>query len=88
MGAGGAGAADLSRHYAALRCPITIISGGSDQVVDVDDHSRRLHREIASSELVVVPGAGHMVHHSALDQVVEAIRAKPGTANSVLRRWP
>jgi pimeloyl-ACP methyl ester carboxylesterase len=73
------GAADLSRHYAALRCSITIISGGSDQVVDVHDHSRRLHREIASSELVVVPGVGHMVHHSALNQVVEAIRANPGT---------
>jgi hypothetical protein len=32
-----------------------------------------LHEEIPQSELIVLPGLGHMVHHLAPDQVTKAI---------------
>jgi pimeloyl-ACP methyl ester carboxylesterase len=35
--------------------------------------SERLHREMAGSEFVALPGLGHMIHHLAPDAVVSAI---------------
>ena len=36
-------------------------------------HAERLHAAIPGSRLQVVPGVGHMVHHVATSQVVQAI---------------
>lgn len=66
-------AAALRRRYAELKMPVAIITGDGDQMVDVDRHARRLHRELPGSRLVEVPGAGHMIHHLALDEVVALI---------------
>jgi pimeloyl-ACP methyl ester carboxylesterase len=60
------------RHH-ELRMPVTIVAGAEDTVIDIESHSRRLHRELAGSTLRVVPGAGHMVHHAAPDEVVAAV---------------
>ncbi len=35
--------------------------------------SARLHHELSSSEFIVLPGLGHMIHHLAPDAVVDAI---------------
>ena len=73
------------RHY-ELRMPVAIFSGAEDVVVDVEKHSVRLHSELGQSKLVVVPGAGHMVHYAAADEIVAAIHydlplhASPGNA--------
>ena len=67
-------------RYDALDLPVTIITGDGDEVVFMHRHSQRLHRELPHSRLVVVPGAGHMIHHTALDEVTKAIEAlKPDT---------
>ncbi len=42
--------------------------------------AERLHAAIPGSVLRIVEGAGHMVHHSAPRQVVEAIRSIAGTS--------
>jgi pimeloyl-ACP methyl ester carboxylesterase len=65
----------LQERYGELRLPVTIVTGAADQVVEPARHSRRLHRELPGSRLVEVPGAGHMIHHSAPDAVLEAIEA-------------
>ena len=52
-----------------------------DRVVDVGRHAIRLHQRIAHSQLRLVPGAGHMVHHAVPGQVAEMIEA---VANSSL----
>jgi pimeloyl-ACP methyl ester carboxylesterase len=67
-------AAALQRRYGALRMPVAIISGDGDRIVRSALHSERLHRAIPSSTLTIVPGAGHMVHHSAPATVLRAIR--------------
>jgi pimeloyl-ACP methyl ester carboxylesterase len=59
------GAAALKPRYSWLRLPVTIIAGAEDQIVDAGRHSVRLHREIPGSRLMVMPGAGHMIHYAA-----------------------
>jgi pimeloyl-ACP methyl ester carboxylesterase len=58
--------------------PVTIMAGSEDQVVDVGRHSIRLHEQIPHSELRLVPGAGHMVHHAVPGQVVAMVEAVSG----------
>jgi len=50
-----------------------ILTGGDDQIADVGRQSKRVHEEVPQSELTVLPGLGHMVHHLAPDQVIKAI---------------
>ena len=77
-------AGTLSKRLNELQMPVTIIAGERDPVVDVEAHSARLHEALPGSRLVVVPGAGHMVHYVAQHQVVEAVTAN--AAVSPLRR--
>jgi pimeloyl-ACP methyl ester carboxylesterase len=64
---------ELEQHYRDLTLPVVILTGGDDQIADVDRQSKRLHQEISQSELTVLPGLGHMVHHLAPDAVIKAI---------------
>jgi len=78
-------AAGLSARYDALRMPVAIVHGNGDKVVS-PDHAERLRVAVPDGTLRTVEGAGHMVHHVATDQVVEAIeevarRAEPAPAN-------
>lgn len=68
---------EMQRHYRSLRVPTVIVAGKDDRYVSTDAHSARLHRDIAASELVLVPGAGHMVHHTAAGRVMQALEAEP-----------
>ena len=70
-------AAASAKRYGELRMPLAIFSGEDDAVVDPQDHSVRLHRDVQQSELFVVPRSGHMLHHSVAAQIVEAIDASP-----------
>jgi pimeloyl-ACP methyl ester carboxylesterase len=75
-------AMELKEHYRELKVPVTLITGGDDQIADVSRQSARLHRELPESELIVLPGLGHMIHHLAPDSVADAIdrtaqRARP-----------
>src|SRR3954469_24423207 len=64
---------ELEQHYRDLKLPVVILTGGDDQIADVGQQSKRLHKEIPQSELIVLPGLGHMVHHLAPDRVINAI---------------
>lgn len=66
---------EMQRHYGSLRVPTTIVAGKGDRYVSTEAHSARLHGDIAGSEVVLVPGAGHMVHHTAAARVMQAIEA-------------
>jgi pimeloyl-ACP methyl ester carboxylesterase len=55
--------------------PISIVVGAEDQIVDVERQSVRLHRALPHSDLHIVPGLGHMVHHGAAEVVADAIEA-------------
>ncbi len=64
---------ELQERYRELTLPVVIVTGGDDQIADVGRQSKRLHRELPNSELIVVPGMGHMIHHLAPGHVVAAI---------------
>ena len=53
--------------------PVLILAGSGDKIV-FKRNAERLQASIPDSVLQVVEGAGHMVHHSAPRQVVEAIQ--------------
>jgi len=63
----------MSKRYAELSMPVTLIAGENDLIVDRTDHSARLHDELPQSELHVVSEAGHMAHYLAPDLVVNAV---------------
>ena len=66
-------AAQFRDRYAELDVPAEIIAGAADRVVDPEAHSARLHRSLRGSTLRVLPGAGHMLHHTHAAEVVAAI---------------
>jgi pimeloyl-ACP methyl ester carboxylesterase len=66
-------AASLSRRYHELAMPVVIMSGADDRHVTPQRHSRRLYEELPHSDLLLVPGIGHMIHHLVPQQVVAAI---------------
>jgi pimeloyl-ACP methyl ester carboxylesterase len=72
----------LSRRYAELKVPVTLVSGTQDRVVDPGHNSERLHERIAGSELKLQPGVGHMTHYAHPDQVMEAIKEIAGRAGA------
>ena len=51
------------------------MAGTDDAIVDHDSHAGWFHAAVPSSELRLIPGAGHMFHHAVPDQVADAIAA-------------
>ncbi|MFC7738899.1 alpha/beta fold hydrolase [Roseomonas sp. GCM10028921] len=68
------GALGLRAGYKYLSMPVVIIAGDGDKVV-FKRSAERLHTEVKGSDLQIVPGAGHMVHHLAARQVAGAVEA-------------
>jgi pimeloyl-ACP methyl ester carboxylesterase len=68
-------AARMARRYGDLRMPVAVVAGAGDRIVDPARQSARLHRRLPRSRLTVVPGAGHMVHQTHTDAVLDAVSA-------------
>jgi pimeloyl-ACP methyl ester carboxylesterase len=54
--------ARLQAGYRNIKCPVQLIHGDSDEVIE-KEQTLRMHRVLGRSELRVIPQAGHMVHH-------------------------
>ena len=63
----------LRKRYHELSVPVVFVAGTDDKDLNTHVHSERLHHELPQSEYRAIPGAGHMVHHVALRQVMSAI---------------
>jgi pimeloyl-ACP methyl ester carboxylesterase len=59
--------------YSDLRMPVVIVAGDEDRLVNTDQQSGRLHREVKQSVFYRVRGVGHMVHQTATGAVMSAI---------------
>jgi pimeloyl-ACP methyl ester carboxylesterase len=82
------GVASMRDGYRGLRMPVVIAAGTEDRVVDVGRHAVRLQGDIPGSELRLVPGAGHMVHHAVpglVAELVEAVSDRSAAPRSVPR---
>lgn len=65
----------LRHRYQELTMPVTIMSGEDDRLINPEHNSVRLHEAVPHSELLLTPGAGHMLHHLVPHQVMAAIDA-------------
>lgn len=68
-------AARIHGRYPEVQLPVTVVAGTDDRLVHTPTQAERLHEELPHSRIVLVEGAGHMVHHSAMGDVAAAIRA-------------
>lgn len=66
-------AAKLRQRERDLRVPTVIVAGEKDRLVMTYWQSGRLHERLPGTRLRVVPGAGHMAHHTATAEVLEAV---------------
>jgi pimeloyl-ACP methyl ester carboxylesterase len=66
-------AATFAKRYDELKMPIVIMAGTGDRLVDFARQSGRLDEVLAASTLMLFEGAGHMIHHSAPEKVMDGI---------------
>ncbi|MEO6299848.1 MAG: alpha/beta hydrolase [Paracoccaceae bacterium] len=59
--------------YPQLTMPVELIHGDADTIVPLKIHSLPLSKILPNATLTIVPGAGHMPHHSRPDLVIAAI---------------
>jgi pimeloyl-ACP methyl ester carboxylesterase len=76
----------LRKRYGELAMPVVIIAGELDRLIDTDRQSAKLHRDVGHSTFHSVPGSGHMVHHTAMRDVMAAIDEAAG--ETVSRQKP
>lgn len=67
------GAFGMHERYGDLDVPVVIVTGELDRLIDPEHQSERLHQDIARSTFHSVPGSGHMVHQTAMREVMSAI---------------
>jgi pimeloyl-ACP methyl ester carboxylesterase len=71
---------EMEQRYSTLTLPIELIHGDADTVVPLTIHSQPLSLLLPNAHLSVVPGLGHMPHHAALPEVLQAIEAASARA--------
>jgi pimeloyl-ACP methyl ester carboxylesterase len=59
--------------YPSLTLPIELVHGDADTIVPLHIHSGPLAARLPSSNLTVIPGAGHMPHQTHPDVIIAAI---------------
>ena len=64
---------EMSQSYAALDLPVEILHGDADTTVRTEIHAQPLLATLPHAALTVIKGAGHMPHHTHMDQVLAAI---------------
>ena len=65
--------AEQRAGYSRIQVPLLLITGDGDDLVPAWNHADRLILEAPKARQVVIPGAGHGLHHSRGDLVVGLI---------------
>lgn len=61
-------------EYENITTPTVIVVGEGDVVVSPRIHAQPLHKAIKGSRFIRVPGAGHPMHHTHPDVIVQAVK--------------
>ena len=69
----------ISPRYNEITVPVTIIFGSSDQMLNPVDDGRRLYEALPDARIIIVEDAGHKVHHTHPDVVMDALKQLAGT---------
>ena len=70
-----AGLAAAAMLYPSCWLPVRILAGGSDRVVNPGLHGRTLAAMLPRGDFSRLEGLGHMLHHFAQAEIVEAVGA-------------
>jgi pimeloyl-ACP methyl ester carboxylesterase len=62
----------LQKEYSRLKIPVAIVVGEEDRLIE-PEQSARLHRAIYQSTLKVLRNDGHMVHQTAMREILTVI---------------
>jgi pimeloyl-ACP methyl ester carboxylesterase len=62
-------------RYRELTLPVVLVAGRRDRYVSHSSQTLRLHRILPASRVMISPDAGHMVHHTDLRLILEAVEA-------------
>jgi pimeloyl-ACP methyl ester carboxylesterase len=65
----------VRRDFAAYATPARILVGDEDRVLKPSRHALRLARALPNATLTTLPGMGHMLHHFAFDEMLQAAEA-------------
>lgn len=65
--------AEQSKLYDTLQTPLEILHGTDDAIVPAEFHSVPLSEKVDGANLTLLPGTGHMPHHTAPRAVEDAI---------------
>ncbi len=60
-------------HYGSIETPLVILFGRDDRVLDVERDGRDLAAAVPGAELVLVPDAGHKLHHTHPELLLRAV---------------
>lgn len=71
------GARTLSKRYSELTMPVSIFAGADDKIVAPGNQACKLHALLGHSELIVVPGRGHMLHYDVPEQLMARLDSVP-----------
>jgi len=63
----------ISDHYTEIQTPTVIITGDSDQIVDVKRNARQLHRVMKTSHIIELPDTGHEIPQTHPESIAQAI---------------
>lgn len=80
---------EQSARYSTLRLPVEIITGEDDRTVSPKLHTLALGRDIAGSNVELLPDTGHAIHHAEPARVIAAIErigeaTRPGIRQDAL----
>lgn len=64
---------DVQKDAKNLKLPTLLVYGSEDRATSVKSVGNRFAACIKGSKLVVIPGAGHFVHHDASEQVEQLV---------------
>lgn len=65
----------LSRRYGELTLPVLVLAGAGDRYVSPRSHSVRFKAVVPHSRLVLLPDAGHMLHHTHAEAILSEMEA-------------
>jgi pimeloyl-ACP methyl ester carboxylesterase len=62
-----------ARRYPSCEVPVAVLAGSADWLAPPWTHAARLAGAVPDASLRLLPGLGHMLHHFAVAEIVEAI---------------
>ena len=63
----------MSQRYGQIDAPVELVHGDKDTIVGLDIHANGAARLLPAARVTVLPGVGHMPHHSHAGEVIAAV---------------